>query len=329
MYEEFMWELYNNVTQQEEFQDKKVRLIGPGIMYTDKESIRMAGLIFPEGYGEAGSMCREDVLCVSWGKGISKMAYWRVKTLYERFLKEGWQSVLPLITIRLQGTREEGNKGNFWKAGYEESRCRHILRPLNDTLNREELENCVYWKFGDIDLVLYLLIHETPGDCMTMKLNRGMAENWGMPDQILLTNALLNTRIKMPPRLFHGDDIRAGANKRKGVFMPEDGAVSVQINPWDEEECIRGYRLTTTRWLNGAIALFYPGVKERLAELIEGDYFVGFTSIHEAVIHPIHYKILGEMRAAIQHINAVFDEKEMLTNRIYRYCAARGELVEV
>lgn len=329
IYEEFMRELYDNVVQQEEAKGKKVRLLGPGMLYTDKESIRMSELLFSEGYREVGSMCREDVLCVSWGRGISKMTYWKVKPLYERFLKEGWQSVLPIIAIRLQKVQEQNNRESCWNAGYEASRDRHILRPLNDSFNREELENCIYWKFGDIALVLYLLIHETSGDCMTMKLNRGMAEDWGLSDQTLLTNALLNSRIKMAPRLFHGDDIRAGASRRKGIFMPEDGAVSIQINAWDEEECIRGYRLTTTRWLNGAIALFYPGVKERLAELIAGDYFVGFTSIHEAVIHPVHYKILGEMRAAIQHINAVFDEKEMLTNRIYRYCTARGELIEV
>lgn len=329
MYEEFMRELYDNVVRQEEFRGKKVRLIGPGVTCTDKESMRMTGLLLSECQSDGGSVCSEDILCVSWGKGISKMAYWKVRALYERFLQEGWQSVLPAITIRLQKVKEKNEKESFWNAGYEQSRGRHILRPLNDSFNREELENCIYWKFGDIALVLYLLIHETSGDCMTMKLNRGMVESWGLSDQVLLTNALLNTRIKMAPRLFHGDDIRAGASEKKGIFMPEDGAVSIQINPWDEAECICGYRLTTTRWLNGAVALFYPGVKERLAELIGGDYFVGFTSIHEAVIHPVHHKILGEMRAAIQHINAVFDEKEMLTNRIHRYCAVRRELIEV
>lgn len=337
MYEEFVWELYENVVRQEESEGKKVRLIGPGILCMDKESMRMAKLIFPDCNVKEGNMCREDILCISWGKGVSKMTYWKVKNLYECYLKEGWQSVLPIIAVRLQRvgeqnereSRKEIERENFWSAGYEQSRDRHILRPLNHSSGREQLENCIYWKFGDIALVLYLLIHETQGDCMTVKLNRGMVENWGIPDQMLLANALVNTRIKMAPRLFHGDDIEVGTNKRNGIFMPEDGKISIEIHAEDEAEGIRGYRLTTTRWLNGAVALFYPGVKERLAELIGGDYFVGFTSVHEAVIHPVNYKILGEMRAAIQHINAVFDEKEMLTNRIYRYCAAKRELIEL
>ncbi|MCM1185132.1 MAG: DUF5688 family protein [Lachnoclostridium sp.] len=333
MYEEFVWELYDNVVRQKESIGKKVRLIGPGMLCMDRESMRMAELIFPGCRKKGSNMCREDILCISWGRGISKMTYWKVRSLYECYLKEGWQSVLPIITVRLQKIKEESEekseKQNFWNGGYEQSRDRHILRPVNCSVGREELENCIYWKFGDIALVLYLLIHETPGDCMTVKLNRGMVENWGICDEVLLTNALVNTRIKMPPRLFHGDDIGVGRDKGNGIFMPEDGKISVEIHAEDEAECIRGYRLTTTRWLNGAVALFYPGVKERMAELFDSDYFVGFTSIHEAVIHPVHYKILGEMRAAIQHINAVFDEKDMLTNRIYRYCAVRRELIEV
>ncbi len=340
MYEEFRRELYDNVAKREEAVGKKVRLLGSGIMYMDKESVRMAGLIFAGLHGMEGGESGEsgeDILCVSWGRGISKLAYWRVRSLYERFLLEGWQGILPEITFRLQRIEEQNKKterkGNaeesFWSAGYEQSRDRHILRPINYFHGREELENCIYRRFGDIAIVLYLLIHETAGDCMTMKLNRGMTEHWGIPDRALWNNALLNTRVRMAPRLFHGDEVRDGAGKKRGIFMPEDGAVCVEMNVEDAWECIRGYRLTTTRWLNGAIALFYPGVKERLAEMIGGDYFVGFTSIHEAVIHPVQYKILGEMRAAIQHINAVFDEKEMLTNRIYRYCAARRELIEV
>lgn len=337
MYEEFMWELYDNVAGREEAAGKKVRLIGPGIMYMDKEGMRMAELIFSGLHGREEGESREDILCVSWGRGISKLVYWKVGVLYERFLLEGWQGILPEITLRLQRlveqnqkTERKGAEGeNFWSAGYEQSRDRHILRPLNYFYGREELENCIYRRFGDIAIVLYLLVHETPGDCMTMKLNRGMTEHWGIPDRVLWSNALLNTRVRMAPRLFHGDEVRTGDCKKRGIFMPEDGVVSVEVHAEDVWECMRGYRLTTTRWLNGAIALFYPGVKERLAEMMGGDYFVGFTSIHEAVIHPVQHKILGEMRAAIQHINAVFDEKEMLTNRIYRYCAARGELIEV
>ena len=43
--------------------------------------------------------------------------------------------------------------------------------------------------------------------------------------------------------------------------------------------------VTTTKQVNGAIAMFYPGVMERIAEMAGGSYYVVFTSIHEAKIH--------------------------------------------
>ena len=111
--------------------------------------------------------------------------------------------------------------------------------------------------------------------------------------------------------------------------MPEDGKVNIFVDAEDELEGIQGYRLTTVKWVNGAVALFYPCVMKRLAEMLGGDYYVGFTSIHEAVIHPIRYKILNEMKAAILHTNAVCEETEMLTNCVYRYCSVKDMLLEV
>lgn len=329
-YEEFKKELYRNVLQQEEARDKQVRLLERRMICTDAESIRMIKLINFACYGAEDFIIREDMLCVSWGQGgLVNMKHWRVRLLYERFLKEGWQSVLPEIVVKLQDAGRAGERQSSREASYEQSRDRHIVRLLNFDCNREELENCIYWRFGDIALILYDLLFETQEDCMTMKLNRGMTEKWGISDDVLLTNALLNARAKMPPRLFYGDDIRYRYGEGDGIFMPDDGCINIMIHPEDELEGIRGYRLTTTKWLNGAVALFYPCVKERLSEMMGGDYYVGFTSIHEAVIHPVRHKILSEMKAAIQHTNAVFDEREMLTNRVYRYCSARRELIEV
>lgn len=229
--------------------------------------------------------------------------------------------VLPEIVVRLQ----EGENRLKRTSGYEQSRRRHILRPMNYHFNRAELENCIYWRFGDMALVLYDLMFETEDECTTMKINREMAEEWRMEDEVLLKNALLNTRDRMPPRLFCEENGRYS----DGVFMPEDGPVSVHIRRSDSRDGMIGYRLTTVRQINGAIAVFYPYVKERLAWMMKGDFYVGFPSIHEAVIHPVRHRVLGEMKEALRHTNLLFDQREMLTGRVYRYMESRQELLEV
>ena len=111
--------------------------------------------------------------------------------------------------------------------------------------------------------------------------------------------------------------------------MPGEKGNSPIIAKDNPEEGMRGYRLTTVSMKNGAIAIFYPGVMERLGELLGGDYYVGFTSVHEAVIHPIRYKNPDEMQASIRHINAVFDEKDMLSNQVYRYYKKKRKIMEI
>ncbi len=350
-YEEFKKELYRNALNQARLWGKTARLVEKGTVCREPQVMGAIAAMNQNAPSAKDAVVKEDMLlvllqyapaenalqantlpeCKEEGRApaYSGILCWKVRTLYERFLREGWQSVLPEIAMKLQGSRGQEPQASLWEKGYEQNCGRLILRPLNIWENREELEHCVYWRYGEIALVLYALLYDLEEDFMTMKVTRGMVERWGVSFEEALTGALLNTFAQMPPRLYHGMDIRSSYDWKDGIFMEEEGKISIEIHPQSQEEGMCGYRLTTVRWLNGAVAFFYPGVRQRLAELLDGDFYVGFTSIHEAVIHPVQHKILGEMKAAIQHTNAVFDRREMLTDKVYRYCRARNELIEV
>ena len=153
-----------------------------------------------------------------------------------------------------------------------------------------------------------------------------------MTDEELLVNALNNTCLLMPPRLYYCTDLRRKHEWKDGIFMQEeivDGIISFEMNADNELEGALGYRLATTKGINGAIALFYPGVQERLAELAGGDYFIGFTSIHEAIIHPVNKQSVENMRESIHEINNIFPRDEMLTDSVFRYHTKSKEIVEV
>ena len=133
-------------------------------------------------------------------------------------------------------------------------------------------------------------------------------------DNIILTNALFTTYSEMPPMLHRGTECIQLSNEKKIKFK-KDGVI--------------GYRLSTVSGTNGAVALFYPGVRQRLAELFDGDYYVGFISVHEAVIYPVRYKRLSKMKETLMRVNALCDKREMLTNNVYRYCGGQNRFVEV
>ena len=89
--------------------------------------------------------------------------------------------------------------------------------------------------------------------------------------------------------------------------------------------------VTTTRQLNGAIAMFYPGVKERLAELFDGSFYIAFTSLHEARVHRVGSISPRRIHRALNDINERFPKNEVLSRMVYLYDAQEKsmEMMEI
>lgn len=328
-YEEFKSELFKSIIQQEEVKGKLVRLLDKGFTSRDYQMRNIIRCINLTCFGKDSTIMQEDFIHVTWGEGsIINMMQWNMRECFEKYKREGWPGVIPEILAKLQ--KVSGSTSKFQINGtYEQCRSRLIIRPINYEHNKYELEDCVYWRYGDIALTLYGVVHEDEEDYITLKINREMSAKWNKTDDSMLTGALLNSFVKMPPRLFYATDMRRKHEFTDGCFMPDDGYKGIQIHGDNKLEGTLGYRLTTSRGLNGALALFYPGVQERLQEIMEGDYFVGFTSIHEAVIHPISCQSASDIMESIRSINAVFPVEEMLTNQVFRYSGERKELIEL
>ena len=88
---------------------------------------------------------------------------------------------------------------------------------------------------------------------------------------------------------------------------------------------MRGYILTNTLEINGAVALFYPGVARRISEIVDGDFYIAFTSIHEAQIHSVGMipaeVVERSLRETNGHCNTA---EEVLTDQVYCYRAEKG-----
>lgn len=258
----------------------------------------------------------DEELSIHWeSDGKEGVMRWKLEELYDTFLESNWRGVMAEIIERL-------------RVQYFLRKYPAVLRPLNYSQNRLELQDGIYWRFGDISLVLYAPLQESGEEGMMMQMSRENICKWRIEEKMLLEEALRITSTMRPPRLYRGTNIDRGQSTDRGIFMPgERGRKETFDN--NERTGVRGYRLTALGYLNGAVAFFYPGVKERLAEIFEGDYYVGFISVHEAVLHPVRYKVVEEMKAAVMRANIFSEGREMLTNQIYRYCNNQKRLVEV
>lgn len=216
---------------------------------------------------------------------------------------------------------------------YEKVRNELILRPLNYWLVQKELEDVPHIRIGDIALVLYAVMAHSGGDYFTAKMHRSQMADWDKEEAEVLERALVNTSFLYPPRLYSVEDLLCwdGKKHEDGRFMDREGELRIKRG-------LRGYILTNTLEINGAIALFYPGVARRIAECFGEDFYVAFTSIHEAQVHSagtISPDIIeSSLRDTNRHCNR---EEEVLTNNVYRYeyekkCFSMlqdGEFVEV
>ncbi len=257
--------------------------------------------------------------------GSAHICRFTCRGLYRAFEENGWKGVWTDINSSL----EEGKQ--FAKMDimelidrneYEALREKIFIRPLNYNDHRYELKDYVYRCVGDIVLVLYLLASdERTGerhDVSSMKLPRVMMDTWDLTEEEVWENAMSSTYMMSPPRMYLNPMDTYKPPYHKGAFM----ALNTDVKPLS---AMAVPTVTTTTQMNGAIAMFYPGVRERIAELFGDDYYVAFTSIHEGRLHKKGTISPRQILERVKEMNRMLDPSEVLTRKVYLYEAASKE----
>ena len=159
-------------------------------------------------------------------------------------------------------------------ADYETIRKQLILRPLNYSLHIRDLKGCVYRKVNDFVLVLYQLLGDSNHSIVTSKIKRDELKRWGMEGQEdkVIRDALENTARLYPPCVY---DQRT---KQEENFLEKEFT--------KKDICVTGNRilLSTFTTTNGAVSLFYPGVIEKMMEIMGGPFQAVFMNTNDVMI---------------------------------------------
>lgn len=160
---------------------------------------------------------------------------------------------------------------------YDTAKSRLFVRLLNCDRNSDILKNVVHKTLGDIALTVCAIV-DNRENLISTKILKSMVEKWRKTETDIFNEALENTYRATPPRIY----------KWEGVLCDESYAGESFMN--DEDVCdldksFSGNILSTTRKTNGAVAVFLPGVAEKISELLDSDFYMVFTSIHEVMIH--------------------------------------------
>ncbi len=234
--------------------------------------------------------------------------------LYDEFQEGGWEAVTDIVDNNISIAQKINQSGIIsHMEEYEYIKERLIIRPLNYTDNKNELQKCIYKQIGDIALVLYLIVSEnTDIGLNTMKVKKEIFEKWGQQPDEIWEAAFINTQISALPRMYINPMDTYKPPYHKGAFMAFNSDIKTLGRM--AVPCI-----TSTKQTNGAIVMFYPGVKERIAELYNDSYYVAFTSVHDIRTHCKGTTTPHSILQNVKHINSTFPKDEVLSRNVWFY----------
>ena len=241
------------------------------------------------------------------------------KELFREFLNGTSFDTILNSTVRdirqLQGQNSYEKTKKIWN--YETVKDSLFIRLLNYDDNSKELSNAVYKRIGDIVQVLYMKVSECDGNIMSTKIFKSVVEKWKedgltLSEDNILEEALRNTERMYPPRIYRWDQM---------LFNPEYEGEEF-MSPGTEEVISQdfiGNCLTTAKKTNGAVAIFYPGVAERFADVLDSDLYLVFTSV-EVMVHKADAVDAVDLSIILQDtLEEATPKEDFLTRKIYKY----------
>ena len=268
------------------------------IKFVKKDGGDLLNIIFAE-HDDAYEVCSVHVeeLYVAYQNGI------RLNTIVDYICSD----VLHAKSIYVYDKTKE-------LMDYDTAKNRLFVRLINYDRNADILRDVVHKTLGDIVFTVYAIVDENEFGIVSTKVLKSMVKKWDKNEDDIFNEAIKNTYYLTPPRIY----------KWEGVLCDESYAGESFMN--DEDICdldksFSGNILSTTRKTNGAVAVFLPGVAERIAELLDSDFYMVFTSIHEVMIHRTGSGVdPKDLKLVLRDtLRKVTPSSDYLTEKIYKY----------
>lgn len=195
---------------------------------------------------------------------------------------------------------------------YEKIREWLFIRVCNYDANKEMLASVPHKRIEDLAITYHVMVNVSDdGDVSSAIISNEIISAFGVSKERLHQDAMASSPRLAPAKV---DAIGNVISELSG-----ESAESFKI-PAPNFSMI----VVTNRFgINGAAALFYPGMMERIAEKMHGNFYVLPSSVHEIIALPASLNTDGErLSAMVQDINAtVVDPADRLSDNAYLYDA--------
>lgn len=217
---------------------------------------------------------------------------------------------------------------------YEQVKKKLVLRLINLEKNEELLKHVPYLKFKDLAIVCHcIMITEEIGTGSILIHNHHL-ETWGILEDTLLQDAFKNSPVIEPYSILKISEmmkniLRETVKEQIDEICGEDSEYKEALLESTMENMIREieekhipmFVLTNQNRYYGAACLVYPDMLEKIGEMLQDDFYILPSSVHEVIFLGkkgcMDSAALNEM---IEEINKTqVEEEEWLSDHAYLY----------
>lgn len=240
---------------------------------------------------------------------------------YSKHPEHSITAVMQEVASVIQHTPETFDIGRIMD--YDRVKKNLFMRLSAAEKNADVLEHAPHIRKEDLAITFHIMLDQSDKGTATTMINDNMMEAYGIDLDQLYQDALLNSSVICPAqienmgealsRMMIEDMKSAGAPPEMIQEMEKDLKESNKDNPMTI--------ITNDRLVDGASAIFYPGVMDLVGERMKGDYFILPSSVHETLVVPDDGRVsLQELTDMVKEVNMTqVNPEDQLTDQVYHY----------
>ena len=196
---------------------------------------------------------------------------------------------------------------------YEAAKDHLFIRVANKEANADVLAGMPHKEVEDLAITYHVLVNHDQNGIASAPVTDDLLRHYGVTAEQLHEDAIANSQRMLPAQL---DSMQ---NMLFGMMTP-GASDTLRDEPYPGSTMLV---LTNNVQLNGAAALFYPGVMDQAAERLGGNFIVLPSSTHEVIMIPADgmtdFRSLEQMVKDINRSQVAPEER--LSDHVYHYDA--------
>lgn len=221
-----------------------------------------------------------------------------------------FDEVMDRISDVIQTEAPEQMKNMSWLLDYDQAKEHLFIRVSNAEKNEKLLDKAPHKIVDDLVITCHIAVDQTPNGMASTVVNNDLMSHYGIDEKQLFEDAMAMSPEVMPVKMDTMLNVISG-------MMPD--AVSEDMMMDQDFPGSQMMIVSNTAMVNGAAAIFYPGVMDEISEKLGGDFVMLPSSTNEVIIVPDmgDYKNLESMVKDINETSV--DPKEQLSDHVYHY----------